>query len=93
MLGLKFRRQHPIAGFLVDFCCEELKLIIEIDGDKHDTSNNRAADRERTAAIEHRGYRVIRIPNDQVSERRLSDILSAWLGTKRRQGPEIPPLR
>src|SRR5581483_11599574 len=49
LLGLKFRRQHPVAGFLTDFCCEEIKLVIEVDGSLHNLKSQQAADRERAA--------------------------------------------
>src|ERR1051326_5144491 len=95
ILGFKFRRQHLIAGFIVDFCCEELKLVIELDGNHHYTSSWRAADAKRSTTIARLGYQVIRIPNDQLSERRLTDILSAYIegkpmGTKAERAGDSP---
>ena len=62
--GLKFRRQVSIDRFVVDFCCESARLVIEIDGGQHDV--RRAEDSERTTAIEARGYLVLRFWNSDV---------------------------
>lgn len=61
--GLKFRRQYPIGNYIVDFICNEKKLIIEIDGGQHNEDKNIAYDKERTKFIENKGYRVIRFWN------------------------------
>jgi len=62
--GLKFRRQHPIGFYVADFCCQEEKLVIELDGDSHDFSERK--DKERTEALNDEGYRVIRFANADV---------------------------
>ena len=62
--GHKFRRQSPIGSYIVDFLCLERKLVIEIDGGKHQLRAR--ADRERAQWLEERGYRVIRFWNNQV---------------------------
>ena len=62
--GLKFRRQVPIGNFIVDFCCRERKLIIEVDGGQHDLE--RAKDQKREELLTARGYRVLRFWNDEV---------------------------
>ena len=62
--GLKFRRQHPVGCYVADFCCMQEKLIIELDGDSHDFSEQK--DKERTAALNQEGYRVIRFSNADV---------------------------
>jgi len=64
--GFKFRRQHPIAGFIADFYCHESKLIIEIDGNIHDSSYNRERDEGRTFELEALGIRVIRFKNQDI---------------------------
>lgn len=66
--GHKFRRQHPIATFIVDFYCHESKLIIEVDGKIHLTNENQAYDKQRTEQLEIYGMRLIRFTNDQVLE-------------------------
>ncbi len=65
--GMKFRRQTPIAGFIVDFCCYSLGLTIELDGKHHELQPN--ADAERRAAIEAHGYHELRFTNDEVKDR------------------------
>src|SRR5580765_7342797 len=64
LAGLKFRRQMPIASYVVDFCCESARLIIELDGGQHATSQEE--DAKRTAALEAQGYLVLRFWNDDV---------------------------
>jgi very-short-patch-repair endonuclease len=62
--GFKFRRQHPMSPYVVDFVCLEQKLIIELDGGQH--AEQVARDAERTAFLEAKGYRLIRFWNDDV---------------------------
>ena len=64
MFGVKFRRQHPIGSYIVDFCCPTLRLIVELDGGQHAEQN--AADQARTCFLESRGYRVLRFWNNPV---------------------------
>ena len=64
VFGVKFRRQHPIGSYIVDFCCPTLRLIVELDGGQHAEQN--AADQARTCFLESRGYRVLRFWNNQV---------------------------
>src|SRR6266496_6335838 len=75
MLGLKFRRQHVIAGFIVDFYCAELRLVLEIDGPVHATARQLDYDTARAAHLESRGLRVVRIGNDALRENTLRSIL------------------
>jgi len=65
-LGLKFRRQHPIGAFIVDFYCAEQKLVIELDGPVPE--QHRERDRERDAWLRCCGYRVLRIKNAEIEE-------------------------
>ncbi|MBI1801671.1 MAG: endonuclease domain-containing protein [Chloroflexi bacterium] len=62
----KFRRQHPIDRFIVDFYCAEAKLCIEVDGDSHAERAQAEYDAARTAFLEEVGYRVIRFTNNDV---------------------------
>ena len=62
--GLKFCRQMPIASYVVDFCCEASRLIIELDGGQHAERNEE--DAKRTAALEAQGYLVLRFWNNDV---------------------------
>jgi very-short-patch-repair endonuclease len=61
--GHKFRRQHPIGRFIVDFACTKRRLVIEADGGQH---NESTADVRRTAWLESQGWRVIRFWNNDI---------------------------
>jgi adenine-specific DNA-methyltransferase len=64
LAGMKFRRQHPIGRYVADFCSEEEKLVIELDGGQH--ANDTDKDEQRTQYIEKFGYRVVRYWNNEV---------------------------
>jgi very-short-patch-repair endonuclease len=63
-LGVKFRRQHPYHGAILDFVCLERMLVIEVDGGQH--GDNIEADELRTAELERSGFRVLRFWNHEV---------------------------
>ncbi|MCI7337676.1 MAG: DUF559 domain-containing protein [Bacteroidales bacterium] len=63
-LGVKFRRQHPIDIFIVDFYCHACKLVVEIDGDIHKFQHE--YDVGRTAEMQRYGIQVIRFTNEDV---------------------------
>ncbi|QTC89788.1 endonuclease domain-containing protein [Brevundimonas goettingensis] len=60
--GLKFRRQHPVGRYILDFYCASAKLGIEIDGAVHDDPDQMAHDQRRTAWLAEQGIRLIRFP-------------------------------
>ena len=60
--GIKFRRQHVLHPFIVDFYASALKLVIEIDGPQHDDPRARWVDAQRDAELIALGYVVLRIP-------------------------------
>src|SRR5688500_6515882 len=62
--GFKFRRQHPIGPYVVDFACAECKVVIELDGVSHLTRTQK--DKDRTAFLEGEGWRVMRFWNNEV---------------------------
>ncbi|HEY7670492.1 MAG TPA: endonuclease domain-containing protein [Hyphomicrobium sp.] len=64
----KFRRQHPIGGYIVDFVVLDAKLVIEVDGGTHSTDEERTRDEKRTRALEHLGFHVVRVTNTEVYE-------------------------
>ena len=70
--GLKFRCQHPIESFIVDFYCPQHKLIIELDGSIHDQQIE--YDAARTEQLNQLGYRVVRFRNQAVMTQ-LDDVL------------------
>ena len=65
-LGAKFRQQHLIDNYIVDFVCLTKRLIIEVDGEYHFTSEQNILDQERTNILNELGYKVIRFTNEQV---------------------------
>jgi very-short-patch-repair endonuclease len=83
ILGLKFRRQHVLHGFVVDFYCPSERIVIEIEGNVHDTEAQRGYDRARTGFLEGAGYRVIRVRNRDASREHLEAALREALGTNR----------
>jgi len=62
--GIKFRRQHPVGEFIVDFCSPAQKLIIELDGSQH--LDQAGYDAKRTRFLESKGYRVLRFWNYEI---------------------------
>ena len=67
LLDYKFRRQHPIFKYIVDFYCHQLRLVIEVDGSVHSGVDAVEYDRNRTLELEEFGLQVLRFSNDEVS--------------------------
>ena len=65
-IGYKFRRQHIIQDFIVDFYCNEAKLTIELDGGYHNTQKQLLSDEQRTEKLQQLGYTELRFKNEQV---------------------------
>jgi len=63
---LKFRRQHTLGKYTVDFYCPKFKLIIELDGSVHDNLGQSLYDDERDIFLKELGFQVIRFENDAV---------------------------
>lgn len=72
-LGVHFRRQQVIAGFIVDFYCHKAELVIELDGDIHDLQQKEDARREKV--LSEMGLRIVRFRNEEVMKS-----LSAMMG-------------
>lgn len=64
--GYRFRRQHPIGVFILDFVCLEKRLVIEVDGAQHAEPRQVLHDLKRTQWLESRGYRVMRFWTNEV---------------------------
>ncbi len=64
--GLKFRRQHGIGPYIVDFYCPEQSLVIEVDGDSHADADQVVKDKQREQYLQSLGLRVIRYVNDDI---------------------------
>ena len=78
LTGHKFRRQHPIAGYIADFVCLDRHVVIELDGSQHQEVLD--YDQRRTRMLEHAGFQVLRFWNNDVIEKRegvLATILAA----------------
>jgi len=63
LAGFKFRRQHPIGPFFADFCCPELKLIIELEGSVHSQPSVMKGALRRDEFLKREGYLVAHFPN------------------------------
>jgi len=64
--GYKFRRQQPIFDYIVDFYCNELKLIIEVDGEIHSLPEKTNNDSKRDKILKINGYHIIRLTNLEI---------------------------
>ena len=92
MQDARFRRQHAIGPYIVDFCAPRKKLIIEIDGGQH--LEQEVYDAKRTAFLEQKGYRVLRFWNHEVMgdlDAVLEVILAAIEGNDTPSGAGAPP--
>ncbi|HVT01337.1 MAG TPA: endonuclease domain-containing protein [Patescibacteria group bacterium] len=66
MFGLKFRRQQSIGEYIVDFVAYENKIIIELDGNRHNDAMVKLKDKKRTKWLENQGFRVLRFWNNEL---------------------------
>jgi very-short-patch-repair endonuclease len=87
--GLKFRRQMPLKSYVVDFCCESARLVIESDGGQHASRANQ--DAKRTAELESFGYVVLRFWNDDVLNN-IDGVLESIVATASQEPPHPNPL-
>ncbi|WP_281852918.1 endonuclease domain-containing protein [Dyella sp. GSA-30] len=86
-LGYRFRRQHRVEGFIVDFSCFKRRLVIELDGGQH--VEQAEYDRRRTLRLNEAGYRVLRFWNDDVLLRTDAVLGEIWRAL--RQEPPLTP--
>lgn len=68
LAGLRFRCQHPVGPFILDFYCAALRLVVEVDGPIHSDPEQRTRDAARTERLEAYGYRVLRFSSEAVLE-------------------------
>jgi len=66
LAGLKFRRQHPVGGYVVDFACEAGRLAVEVDGPSHGGDEQAAYDARRSEDLAALGWTVLRVTNGEV---------------------------
>ena len=64
--GASFRRETPIGPYIADFARLSARIVVEVDGDSHETDQGRLHDRKRDAFLRAQGFTVIRFDNDQV---------------------------
>jgi very-short-patch-repair endonuclease len=88
--GAKFRRQHAIERFIVDFCCPEHSLILEVDGEIHQYTQEEDAIRQ--AYLESLGFTVLRFSNQAVMENptRVEEIIHSAVKPTRTSGSPSP---
>ena len=65
---VRFLRQKVIDSYIADFYCHDARLIIELDGSQHYEKEGLRKDRSRTDALERRGLKVVRIPNNEINQ-------------------------
>ena len=83
LFGLEFRRQQVIAGFVVDFYCPSQRLVLELDGGVHDDPTQREHDLNRSQVLRRLSIRVLRVPNHDVHEQALRDLLAPYARPER----------
>ncbi len=88
VLGVNFRRQKVIRGFIVDFYCADLNLVLEIDGPIHEAPEQHDYDVERDALLRRLGFTVVRLVNADVGLSRLETVVAQVLESRGR----LPPL-
>ena len=88
LLGWKFRRQHPIGRYIVDFVCIEKRIIIELDGSQH--AENQITDSARSEYLKEKGYQVLRFWNNDVLVRGEA-VLNAILSCLNENAPSPRP--
>lgn len=72
--GHRFRRQHPIGKYIVDFACVREKFVIEVDGATHGELHEIQYDERRTECLETQGWKIIRYGNDEIYKN-IDDVL------------------
>lgn len=68
LMGLHFRKQHPVGPYVADFACVTARLLIEVDGETHWREFERARDARRTVFLEADGWTILRVWNAEVYE-------------------------
>ena len=85
--GLKFRRQHPMGRYVLDFYCPAARLVIEIDGESHGHGDQSQRDERRDAWLRSQDLEVIRINAADV----MADVTDVADGILRIAGERVPP--
>ncbi|MCY7312556.1 MAG: endonuclease domain-containing protein, partial [Pseudoxanthomonas sp.] len=74
LAGMKFRRQHPVPPFIVDFCCIEASLVVELDGSQH----SQDVDAGRTRYLKSQGWRIVRFWDSDVLKETEAVLEAIW---------------
>src|SRR5881398_1657478 len=85
--GWKFRRQHPVDRYIIDFYCPEARLAIELDGAGHNFASRESLDQERTSFLASKNILVLRFWNHQINWELDSVLETIWSTLKRRGNP------
>lgn len=80
--GWKFRRQHPVDRYIIDFYCPEARLAIELDGGGHNFASRESLDQERTSFLASKNILVLRFWNHQIN-RELDSVLEKIWSTRK----------
>ncbi len=95
--GFKFRRQHPIPPFVLDFYCHEARLAIEVDGGQHNEPETQQQDTARTVFLARKGITVLRFWNHEVLQQeqavleRVEEALTPTLSQRERESERYGP--
>ncbi len=68
LISHKFRRQYLVGKYIVDFCCPQAKLIIELDGGQHNENGIIEKDKTRDEFLKNEGFRVLRVWNNEIDD-------------------------
>ena len=80
--NLKWRRQQVIDGFIADFYCAELNVVLEVDGSVHNTAEAKEYDEIRSLVFESRGIKTIRIKNEHCDKQHLIELIEPLLNPR-----------
>ena len=89
--GLKFRNQHPVGPFVLDFYCPERRLVLEVDGPIHDDPDQFTHDAHRTAHLEAYGLTVLRLRNEDILTNLPSALARILATASSLSNPDSPP--
>jgi very-short-patch-repair endonuclease len=96
--GNRFRRQHPLGSYIIDFVCLSRRFIVEVDGGQHAEPAQQEYDARRTEWLEAQGYRVLRVSNtevfdnlDGVAETIYQELIRRPSVARSRRQPRPPP--
>ena len=89
--GYKFRRQHPLDPYILDFYCAAAKLAIELDGGGHNYRTGQMRDRTRQKFLTKKGIAVLRFWNHQVRHELDSVLRAIWFALEERQQDKPSP--